>query len=119
MGKTTGFMEFGRIEEGYRSVPERLKTYQEFVIGLDDTQAQQQAAIVISAHDRLVHWPNTLYLRMTKTKNRQASAASIRPVRRLAALRSSLRVMLLIPHARAMAPKAIKKLRTLRPRVLI
>ena len=44
MGKTTGFMEFGRIEEGYRSVPERLKTYQEFVIGLDDTQAQQQAA---------------------------------------------------------------------------
>ena len=44
MGKTTGFMEFGRIEEGYRPVPERLKTYQEFVIGLDDTQAQQQAA---------------------------------------------------------------------------
>ena len=44
MGKTTGFMEFGRIEEGYRPVHERLKTYQEFVIGLDDTQAQQQAA---------------------------------------------------------------------------
>ena len=44
MGKTTGFMEFGRIEEGYQPVPERLKTYQEFVIGLTDTQAQQQAA---------------------------------------------------------------------------
>ena len=44
MGKTTGFMEYGRIEEGYKSVPERLKHYQEFVIGLDDTQAKQQAA---------------------------------------------------------------------------
>ena len=44
MGKTTGFMEYGRIEEGYKPVPERLKNYQEFVIGLDDAQAQVQAA---------------------------------------------------------------------------
>ena len=34
MGKTTGFMEYGRLEEGYR----------EFVIGLDDAQARVQAA---------------------------------------------------------------------------
>jgi len=32
MGKTTGFMEYGRIEEGYKSVPERLKNYREFVM---------------------------------------------------------------------------------------
>ncbi|MDY0107487.1 MAG: glutamate synthase subunit beta [Giesbergeria sp.] len=44
MGKTTGFMEYGRIEEGYKSVPERLKNYREFVIGLDDAQARVQAA---------------------------------------------------------------------------
>ena len=39
MGKTTGFMEYGRLEEGYKSVPERLKHYREFVIGLDGAQA--------------------------------------------------------------------------------
>ncbi|MDD2712082.1 MAG: glutamate synthase subunit beta [Simplicispira sp.] len=44
MGKTTGFMEYGRIEEGYKPVPERLKNYREFVIGLDNPQAAQQAA---------------------------------------------------------------------------
>ena len=44
MGKTTGFMEFERIEEGYKPVAERLKHYGEFVIGLDDQQANQQAA---------------------------------------------------------------------------
>src|SRR3990167_3157424 len=44
MGKTTGFMEYVRIEEGYKSVPERLKNYREFVIGLDDAQARVQAA---------------------------------------------------------------------------
>ncbi len=44
MGKVTGFMEYRRIEEGYRSVPERLKHYREFVIGLDDAQAKVQAA---------------------------------------------------------------------------
>ena len=44
MGKVTGFMEFERIEEGYKPVPERLKNYKEFVIGLDDKQAVKQAA---------------------------------------------------------------------------
>jgi len=44
MGKVTGFMEFERIEEGYKPVPERLKHYKEFVIGLDDAQAKTQAA---------------------------------------------------------------------------
>jgi glutamate synthase (NADPH/NADH) small chain len=44
MGKVTGFMEFERIEEGYKPVGERLKHYKEFVIGLDDAQANKQAA---------------------------------------------------------------------------
>jgi len=44
MGKVTGFMEFERVEEGYKPVPERLKHYKEFVIGLDDSQAKQQGA---------------------------------------------------------------------------
>ena len=44
MGKTTGFMEYERIEEGYRPVPERVKGYKEFVIGLSDPQAKVQAA---------------------------------------------------------------------------
>ena len=44
MGKITGFMEFERIEEGYKPVAERVKHYKEFVIGLDDRQANKQAA---------------------------------------------------------------------------
>ncbi|HEY5580209.1 MAG TPA: glutamate synthase subunit beta, partial [Rhodoferax sp.] len=44
MGKITGFMEFERIEEGYKPTQERLKNYKEFVIGLNDAQAKQQAA---------------------------------------------------------------------------
>jgi glutamate synthase (NADPH/NADH) small chain len=44
MGKVTGFMEFERIEEGYKPVPERLKNYREFVVGLDEAQARKQAA---------------------------------------------------------------------------
>lgn len=44
MGKVTGFMEFERVEEGYKPAPERLKHYKEFVVGLDDAQAKQQAA---------------------------------------------------------------------------
>ena len=44
MGKVTGFMEFDRLEEGYKPIPERLKNYQEFVLGLDETQAGKQAA---------------------------------------------------------------------------
>ena len=44
MGKVTGFMEFERLEEGYEAPEKRLKHYKEFVIGLDDAQARQQAA---------------------------------------------------------------------------
>ena len=44
MGRITGFMEYERIEEGYKPIPERLKNYKEFVIGLDDAQANKQAA---------------------------------------------------------------------------
>ena len=44
MGKITGFMEFERLEEGYKPVVERLKNYKEIVIGLDNKQATQQAA---------------------------------------------------------------------------
>ena len=44
MGKITGFMEFERIEEGYKPVNERLKNYKEFVIGLDDAHAKTQSA---------------------------------------------------------------------------
>jgi glutamate synthase (NADPH/NADH) small chain len=44
MGKVTGFMEFERIEEGYKPVVERLKHYKEFVVGLDNEQASKQAA---------------------------------------------------------------------------
>ena len=44
MGKMTGFMEFERIEVGYKPVGERVKNYKEFVVGLDDAQAKKQAA---------------------------------------------------------------------------
>ncbi|MDO9144964.1 glutamate synthase subunit beta [Rhodoferax sp.] len=44
MGKVTGFMEYERLEEGYKPVPERLKNYKEFVIGLNDEAAIKQAA---------------------------------------------------------------------------
>jgi len=44
MGKITGFMEFERIEEGFKPVPERLKHHKEFVIGLSPEQAKTQAA---------------------------------------------------------------------------
>ncbi|MFZ9374567.1 MAG: glutamate synthase subunit beta [Burkholderiaceae bacterium] len=44
MGKVTGFMEYERLEEGYKPVPERVKHYKEFVIGLDESQAKVQSA---------------------------------------------------------------------------
>jgi glutamate synthase (NADPH/NADH) small chain len=44
MGKVTGFMEYERIEEGYKPAAERVKNYSEFVIGLDDSQAKVQSA---------------------------------------------------------------------------
>ena len=44
MGKITGFMEFERVEEGYKPVGERVKNYKEFVIGLDESKAKVQSA---------------------------------------------------------------------------
>jgi len=44
MGKTTGFLEFERLEEGYEPVPQRLKTWKEFVIGLSEEQSKVQGA---------------------------------------------------------------------------
>jgi glutamate synthase (NADPH/NADH) small chain len=44
MGKTTGFLEYARIEEGYPAPAERVKHYKEFVIGLSSEQAKVQAA---------------------------------------------------------------------------
>jgi len=44
MGKVTGFLEYERIEEGYEPVPQRVKNYREFVIGLNEPQAKVQAA---------------------------------------------------------------------------
>ena len=44
MGKITGFMEFERLEEGYKPVAERVKHYKEFVIGLGVAETGRQAA---------------------------------------------------------------------------
>ncbi len=44
MGKVTGFMEYERIEEGYKPVDERVKHYREFVVALDEGQSKKQAA---------------------------------------------------------------------------
>jgi glutamate synthase (NADPH/NADH) small chain len=44
MGKVTGFLEYDRIEEAYAPVPERIKHYKEFVIGLAEDQAKVQSA---------------------------------------------------------------------------
>ncbi|HMA09053.1 MAG TPA: glutamate synthase subunit beta, partial [Ramlibacter sp.] len=44
MGKITGFMEFERLEEDYRPIPERLKNHKEFVVRLTDEQAGVQGA---------------------------------------------------------------------------
>ena len=50
MGKITGFMDFERVEEGYKPVAERLKNYKEIVNGLDDAQSSKQAARCILRH---------------------------------------------------------------------
>jgi glutamate synthase (NADPH/NADH) small chain len=44
MGKVTGFLEYGRLEEGYEPVEQRLKNYKEFVIGLKEDEAKVQSA---------------------------------------------------------------------------
>jgi glutamate synthase (NADPH/NADH) small chain len=44
MGKVTGFLEYERLEEGYEPVDSRVKTWREFVIGLNEPQAKVQGA---------------------------------------------------------------------------
>jgi glutamate synthase (NADPH) small chain len=44
MGKVTGFLEYDRLEEGYEPVPQRVKNWKEFVIGLSADQAKVQSA---------------------------------------------------------------------------
>jgi glutamate synthase (NADPH/NADH) small chain len=44
MGKVTGFLEYERLDEGYEPVPQRVKTYKEFVIGLSEEQSKVQSA---------------------------------------------------------------------------
>jgi glutamate synthase (NADPH) small chain len=44
MGKVTGFLEYQRLEEGYEPVPQRLKTWREFVIALNQDDAKVQGA---------------------------------------------------------------------------
>ncbi|AFK61215.1 glutamate synthase subunit beta [Advenella kashmirensis WT001] len=44
MGKITGFIEFERVAESYEAPGTRLKHYKEFVLALDDKQAQVQGA---------------------------------------------------------------------------
>lgn len=44
MGKVTGFLEYERLEEGYEPVQQRLKNYNEFVIGLKEEEAKVQGA---------------------------------------------------------------------------
>ena len=44
MGKITGFLELGRVEEVYLPVGERVKNHREFVLTLDDDKARAQSA---------------------------------------------------------------------------
>jgi len=44
MGKVTGFLEYERLEEGYEPVPQRVKNWKEFVIGLTAEQSKVQGA---------------------------------------------------------------------------
>ncbi len=44
MGKITGFMEFERVQEGYRPVSERIRNFHEFGLDLDQQQLNHQAA---------------------------------------------------------------------------
>jgi glutamate synthase (NADPH/NADH) small chain len=44
MGKPTGFREFNRRDHGTQPVAERLKTYREFTVPLDDAELSRQGA---------------------------------------------------------------------------
>jgi len=64
MGKTTGFMEYERIEEGYKPVEERLKHYKEFVQPLSDDDAKTQGARCMDCGIPFCHWACPLGNRM-------------------------------------------------------
>jgi len=44
MGKVTGFLEIERSDRTYEPVPERIRSYREFVVPLGDTGTREQAA---------------------------------------------------------------------------
>ena len=44
MGKTTGFMEYKRMDESYIAVNDRLKDYKEFTIPLQEKKLKEQGA---------------------------------------------------------------------------
>lgn len=44
MGKPTGFLEYQRLSQAYAPVPERVKSYKEFVLRLSDEEAAVQGA---------------------------------------------------------------------------
>ena len=44
MGKTTGFLEFERVDEAYVEVEKRLKNYKEFTIPLEEQKLKDQGA---------------------------------------------------------------------------
>ncbi len=44
MGKTTGFMEYERHERSFRPIEERIKSYDEFYVPLDDEELSRQGA---------------------------------------------------------------------------
>ncbi len=44
MGKTTGFLELDRVAETYEAPVSRKKHYKEFVLALQETEAQAQGA---------------------------------------------------------------------------
>ena len=44
MGKVTGFKEFKRADEGYKSVDQRVKNYNEFTVPLSDKEITEQGS---------------------------------------------------------------------------
>ena len=40
MGKATGFMEYERLERGYRPVEERVKSYDEFSMAMEAARSR-------------------------------------------------------------------------------
>jgi len=44
MGKTTGFIEFDRMDEGYKTVEDRLHNYKEFTVQLPEADLKKQGS---------------------------------------------------------------------------